>query len=128
MLLRLFFGLVAVISDGSASPARSTNSESQGASMDTGVGSGDAADVPDVPEAAEVPMVPEARDDNAPNDPEPEAPELPLPGGSPWRPYFGARAFNCTEQQLNAWRVDYCDAAGDPSPWLVCLLTCVTCR
>ena len=81
MLLRLFFGLVAVVSDSSASQARSINSESQGCSMDTGVGSGDAAEAPEV---EEVPMVPEARDDNAPNDPEPEAPELPVPAGSPW--------------------------------------------
>ena len=46
ILLRLFFGLFAVVSDSSASQARSINSESQGYSMDTDVGSGDAAEVP----------------------------------------------------------------------------------
>ena len=52
MLLRLLFGLVAMVSDSSASQARSINSESQCCSIDTGVGSGDAAEVPEVEEVS----------------------------------------------------------------------------
>ena len=68
------------VPDGSTSPARSINRESQGCCMDTGVGSGDAAEVP---ELAEVPIVPKAGNNNAPNDPESEASEFPVPEGSP---------------------------------------------